>query len=135
MFLCVFGGRVARTARSSVLALGFGAWEVPQSSPFISAASFPKGKGTSIDYLFGAGGSGGWEAGGCWLLAGRGWAQNSDSKDGVSKVALLSHPVQGPGWFEVDLPLLNRDRWTMGQAWPKAIGCWNPQPAFGMWEA
>lgn len=120
---------MARTARSWPWALGLGAWEVPQICPFISAASFPKGKGTSIDYLFGAGGSGGWEAGGCWLLAGRGWAQDSDTKDGVSKVALVSHPVQGPGRFEVDLPLLNRDRWT------KAIGCWNPQPAFGKWEA
>lgn len=70
---CVFGGLVARTACSLVLALGFWAWEVPHSSPFISAASFPKGKGTSINYLFRAGGCGSWEAGGCWLGgAGRG---------------------------------------------------------------
>lgn len=39
---------------------------MPGSSPFISAASFPKGKGIGIDYLFGVGGGGVWEAGGCW---------------------------------------------------------------------
>lgn len=58
IFLRVFGDPMARTGRSLAMALGLRAWEVPRSSPFVSAASFPPGKGTGIDYLFEAGGSG-----------------------------------------------------------------------------
>lgn len=88
------------TARSSALAQCLGVWEVPRNSPFISAASFPKGKGTSID-LFGTGGGCGWEAAGCWW----GGAGHRAIKDGGSQVARMSHLVWGPGGCEVDSDL------------------------------
>lgn len=74
--------------------------------PFISAASFPKGKGTGIDYLFGAGRSSDWEAGGCWwLLAGKVWAQEWLRWGWLGARHEPPTAGRGPGGCEVDSDL------------------------------
>lgn len=90
-----------------LLTRGLGTGEVPWSNPFISAASFPKGKGISIDYLFSERGRQWWQAG-WWLLAGRGRAQGQQGW-------APSGQERGPRRVEVTLCLLlNRDLWTQG---------------------
>lgn len=63
-----FSCPVAGTACFLALPGSSGLGRCLSKQPFISAASFPKGKGMVIDYLFGAGGGSDWEAGGCWWL-------------------------------------------------------------------
>lgn len=78
-----------------ILTWGLRAGEVPLSSPFISATSFPKGKGIDIDYLFRVRGSGGGEAGDCW----QGGAGHKGRKDGGGQVAIRSRDPGGSAFF------------------------------------
>lgn len=97
-----FGCTRGEDCCSPLLTRALGTGEVPRSNPFISAASFPKGKGISIDYLFRVRGRQWWQAG-WWLLAGRGQAQGSKDggiRSGAGAQEGGSHPLpsteQGP---------------------------------------